>query len=185
MYGIAQNANKHPGGFAAWRGISAFLGGQTLLAAAIAWFMLGTPNEVRWLSAREKSVANARILSNNAGTDLTGKKEWKWSQVREAFLDPVLYFQFVNAFLNCVVSFFDTFDRRRTHDDRSTGLLPPLELSSIVRLALPSRRSSCTVSPGMSYRYVTSMFGLSICSPIQVLYFAAVGYTSLRFVNIR
>jgi ACS family allantoate permease-like MFS transporter len=104
MYGIARAAAKNPGGFEAWRGIAAFLGGQTLLAAAIAWFMLGTPNEVRWLSKREKLMANARVMSNHAGTDLTGRKTWKWEQVKEAFSDPVLYFQFVNAFLSCVVS---------------------------------------------------------------------------------
>ncbi|WVQ81400.1 hypothetical protein IAT38_003524 [Cryptococcus sp. DSM 104549] len=102
MYGIAQAANKKEGGFEAWRGIAVFLGGQTLLAAAVAWFMLGTPNEVRWLSKREKVMANARVMRNNAGTDLTGRKTWKWDQVREAFMDPVLYFQFINAFMSSV-----------------------------------------------------------------------------------
>jgi ACS family allantoate permease-like MFS transporter len=48
-------------------------------------------------------VANARIMINHAGTDLTGKKSWKWDQVKEAFLDPVIYFQFINAFLSSVV----------------------------------------------------------------------------------
>jgi MFS family permease len=41
MYGIATKAAENPGGFEAWRGIALFLGGQTLLASAIAWFMLG------------------------------------------------------------------------------------------------------------------------------------------------
>ncbi|WVQ86238.1 hypothetical protein IAT38_008406 [Cryptococcus sp. DSM 104549] len=102
MYGIAQAAEKNPDGFAAWRGIAVFLGGQTLLAAAVAWFMLGTPNEVRWLTAAEKRMACARVMKNNAGTDLTGRKTWRWDHVKEAFLDPVLYFQFVNAFMSCV-----------------------------------------------------------------------------------
>jgi ACS family allantoate permease-like MFS transporter len=66
--------------------------------------MLGTPNEVRWLTKREKLMANLRIMGNHAGTDRTGKKTWKWEHVREAFLDPVLWFQFVNAFLSSVVS---------------------------------------------------------------------------------
>ena len=103
MYGIAQAANKNPGGFAAWRGIAVFLGGQTLLAAGVAFFLLGTPNEVRWLKAEEKKIAYARVMKNNAGTDTTGRKTWKWGQVREAFLDPALYFQFINAFLVSVV----------------------------------------------------------------------------------
>ncbi|WVR08946.1 hypothetical protein IAU60_006005 [Kwoniella sp. DSM 27419] len=104
MYGIGKAANKHPGGFEAWRGIAVFLGGQTLLAAAVAWFMLGTPNEVRWLTQREKLMACARVMKNNAGTDLTGRKTWRWDQVREAFCDPVLYFQFVNAFMSSVAN---------------------------------------------------------------------------------
>nr|XP_031861390.1 uncharacterized protein CI109_002994 [Kwoniella shandongensis]KAA5528462.1 hypothetical protein CI109_002994 [Kwoniella shandongensis] len=102
MYGIAKKAKANPGGFEAWRGIAVFLGGQTLLAATIAWFMLGTPNEVRWLSKKEKLIANARVMSNHAGTDLTGRKTWKWEQVRESFKDPVLYLMFVNAFMSCV-----------------------------------------------------------------------------------
>lgn len=102
MYGIAITAARNPSGFEAWRGIACFLGGQTLLAAAVCFFMLGTPNEVSWLSPREKVMANARIMSNHAGTDVTGKKTWSWDQVEEAFLDPVTYFQFINAFLSSV-----------------------------------------------------------------------------------
>ncbi|WVF65393.1 hypothetical protein IAT40_000120 [Kwoniella sp. CBS 6097] len=104
MYGIGKAAEKNPDGMEAWRGIALFLGGQTLLAAAVAWFMLGTPNEVRWLKPEEKKMACARVMSNNAGTDLTGRKTWRWDQVKEAFCDPVLYFQFVNAFLSCVAN---------------------------------------------------------------------------------
>ena len=123
MYGLAKAADKTPGGFAAWQGIAVFLGGaffpqlpltalmsigQTLIASAVAWFMLGTPNEVRWLSKREKVMANSRIMINHAGTDMTGKKTWKWDHVKEAFMDPVLWFQFINAFLSSVVCFMNT-----------------------------------------------------------------------------
>ena len=101
FWAIAKRANAQPGGFAAWRGIEVFLGGQTLIAAALAWFLLGTPHEVRWLSAREKRIATARVLKNNAGTDLTGKERWNWDQFKEAFVDPALYFQFVS---DCVES---------------------------------------------------------------------------------
>lgn len=102
-YGIAKNANAKPGGFAAWRGIEVFLGAQTLIAAVIAWFYLGVPHEVRWLSPREKIMANSRVMANKRGTDLTGTNKWDWGQVKDAFLDPVLYFQFVNTFLATVV----------------------------------------------------------------------------------
>lgn len=43
----------------------------------------------------------ARIVKNKAGRDVTGVK-WSWPQVREAFMDPVLYFSMVNAFLSSV-----------------------------------------------------------------------------------
>lgn len=35
-------------------------------------------------------MANARIVANQTGHDTTGVKSWKWSQVREAFCDPVV-----------------------------------------------------------------------------------------------
>ncbi|EAL19236.1 hypothetical protein CNBH3350 [Cryptococcus deneoformans B-3501A] len=79
MYGIAKAANRNP-----------------------AFFLLGTPNEVSWLKPEEKRIACARVMKNNAGTDLTGRKTWKWDQVCETFLDPVLYFQFINAFMSSV-----------------------------------------------------------------------------------
>lgn len=104
FYAIAKSANAQIGGFAAWRGIEVFLGGQTLIAAVLAWFLLGTPGEVRWLNKREKTVALARVMRNKVGSDLTGKKHWSWEQTREAFVDPVLYFQFVNTFLACIVN---------------------------------------------------------------------------------
>lgn len=43
----------------------------------------------------------ARIVKNKAGRDVTGVK-WNWAQVNEAFMDPVLYFSMVNAFLSSV-----------------------------------------------------------------------------------
>ena len=64
IYGISSHAEKHPTGYigsAPWRGIPLFLGAQTLVASAIAWFMLGTPHEIRWLSDREK-VGLSRVL---------------------------------------------------------------------------------------------------------------------------
>lgn len=43
----------------------------------------------------------ARIVRNKAGRDVTGVK-WNWVQVSEAFMDPVLYFSTLNAFLSSV-----------------------------------------------------------------------------------
>lgn len=102
-YGFAKREENVPGAWRAWRGIEAFLGAQTLVAAVLAWFFLGTPSEVSWLSHREKVITQARVMRNHAGTDKTGKSNWKWDQVKDAFMDPVLYFQFVS--LHAALSF--------------------------------------------------------------------------------
>ncbi|EKD18366.1 uncharacterized protein L3040_006759 [Drepanopeziza brunnea f. sp. 'multigermtubi'] len=101
MYGIGTHAERYPGSIAAWRCISLFLGASTIVAALTCFVILGSPKEVRWLSKEEKRMAAARILSNKAGRDVTGK-EWNWAQVTEAFMDPVLWFSTFNAFLSSV-----------------------------------------------------------------------------------
>ncbi|ORX40473.1 major facilitator superfamily domain-containing protein [Kockovaella imperatae] len=104
FYGVAKYEEHHPGSFRAWRSMSLFLGTQTLIASVLAWFFLGTPNDVRWLTKREKVVAQARVLRNHAGTDKTGTKGWNWDQAWSTFADPVLYFQFCITFLACIVN---------------------------------------------------------------------------------
>ena len=69
--------------------MSIFLGSQTLVAAVLAYFFLGTPGEVRWLDQRQKVVAYARVMKNHAGTDRTGTKGWDWKQAGNTFKDPV------------------------------------------------------------------------------------------------
>jgi ACS family allantoate permease-like MFS transporter len=63
-YGIGSHAQSHPGGLAAWKGISLFLGSLTISDSILVFFTLGTPSEVRWLSADEKRAAVARVLFN-------------------------------------------------------------------------------------------------------------------------
>ncbi|KAI0382733.1 MFS general substrate transporter [Hypomontagnella monticulosa] len=101
VYSIGTVSYKIPG-FQAWRYMSFFLGGLTILAGVISFFILGTPSEVRWLSADEKKIANARILTNNTGHDRTAVKDWKWEQVRECFQDPTVWIAGANAFLGSV-----------------------------------------------------------------------------------
>ena len=104
LYGLAKRKEADPSSWSVWRGFEAFLGAQTIIAAVLAWFLLGTPSEVRWLTHRQKVMAGARVMTNHAGTDRTGKEAWKSEQVKDAFMDPALYFQFVTVFLGCVVS---------------------------------------------------------------------------------
>lgn len=42
---------------------------------------------------------SARVISNNAGHDETGKR-WNWSQVWEALRDPQTWFVFASTFLS-------------------------------------------------------------------------------------
>ncbi|KAI1336479.1 major facilitator superfamily transporter [Xylariaceae sp. FL0016] len=101
LYGIGSVQYRRPD-FEAWRYMSYFLGGLTILTGCTCLFLLGTPSEVRWLSPEEKQMANARIRSNNTGHDRTGVKTWKWKQARECLVDPCFWFAGINAFLSSV-----------------------------------------------------------------------------------
>jgi hypothetical protein len=66
-----------------------FFGSLTVFLGIIGLFLLGTPSEVRWLTATEKELTISRMLSNQTGHDETGKS-WNWKQTREAVTDPVV-----------------------------------------------------------------------------------------------
>ncbi|KAI0402214.1 MFS general substrate transporter [Xylaria palmicola] len=102
LYGIGSSQSSHGPEFQAWRYMSYYLGGLTILTGTTCLFLLGTPSEVRWLSPEEKKMARARIVSNNTGHDRTGRKTWKWKQARECLLDPCFWFAGVNAFLSSI-----------------------------------------------------------------------------------
>lgn len=93
-YAIGDAATDHPDRLHPWRAIAFFLGGLTVILGILAFFILGTPREVLWLTPREKRMAAARIVSNQTGSDRSRHAEWKWKQVRTAFKDPQTYFFF-------------------------------------------------------------------------------------------
>ncbi|KAJ7507833.1 major facilitator superfamily domain-containing protein, partial [Mycena galericulata] len=80
IYALAKHA-QDSGGMAAWRVIN--LHGFVLV------LFLGTPMEVRWLSAEQKQAVQARIALNGNGDG--AQREWKWSQVKECFRDPQIW----------------------------------------------------------------------------------------------
>jgi hypothetical protein len=93
-------------------------------------------------------------MANHTGTDQTGKRTWKWDQARESFLDPVTYFQFVNAFL-----------------------------SSMVNGALTTFGTVINQSFGFTQSQVI-LYGIPR-NVVSVLWFAVVGYTTLKVKNVR
>ncbi|ORY25048.1 major facilitator superfamily domain-containing protein [Naematelia encephala] len=99
IYFFGTAAQRNPDGLPAWKAIGIFIGGWTVLVAIISFFILGTPNEVWWLTKEEKAIAIARVDRNMAGTDQTGKRVLNWGQVREAFRDPNAWFITLNALL--------------------------------------------------------------------------------------
>lgn len=99
-YGIGENAVSHPSGLAPWKGISLFLGTLTIFLSILAYFILGTPREVRWLSESEKRMAAARIVANQTGSDRVERHVWKWDQVLTTFKDPQTYFFFFVTIVN-------------------------------------------------------------------------------------
>ncbi|KAF7374737.1 MFS general substrate transporter [Mycena sanguinolenta] len=101
-YGIGRSAQANPGGLAAWRRMSLFLGSISIVVSILCFFFLGTPREVSWLSPEEKKIQAARVAHNNTGSDAKKRPEWKWSQVSEAFMDPQLYFFFFVTVSNAI-----------------------------------------------------------------------------------
>ncbi|RTE69570.1 hypothetical protein BHE90_016046 [Fusarium euwallaceae] len=100
MYGIGKAAKASPSSFGPWRYISIFLGSWTMVMSFCSLLVLGTPNEVRWLSNEEKHIAAARVVSNQTGTSREQQKEWRWDQVWITFKDPQTYFFFFTVIVN-------------------------------------------------------------------------------------
>ncbi|KAL7425033.1 hypothetical protein Q5752_000721 [Cryptotrichosporon argae] len=99
IYYIALRAETH-GGMQAWRVINLFLGGTTVGVGILLFIFIGTPDEVWWLSKREKIMAHARIVSNATGGGES--HPWKWEQVRECFHDPQYFFTIMYNLLSTI-----------------------------------------------------------------------------------
>jgi len=72
-----------------------------VVLSVVTYFVFGTPREVRWLSAEEKRIAQARIVQSQTGTDVE-KQPWKWDQVTTTFKDPQTYFLFFLVIINSI-----------------------------------------------------------------------------------
>ncbi|WOO83961.1 putative transporter [Vanrija pseudolonga] len=106
-YALAKRQQER-GGLSGWKAINLFIGGVTLFMGLVSLLVLGTPDEVWWLSRREKRIAKARVVSNATGGG--EQHPWRWAQVRECFRDPTFYMGLVANILftvpnGAVVSF--------------------------------------------------------------------------------
>lgn len=100
-YGIGKRAQEVSGGLAAWKGISLFLGSLTILLSFVVFFVFSTPRDCRWMSAEEKRMAQARVVSSQTGSDAV-KRDWDTKQVWITFRDPQTYFFFFVSIVNAI-----------------------------------------------------------------------------------
>ncbi|KAL4965120.1 allantoate permease family MFS transporter [Aspergillus stella-maris] len=85
-YGLSAITNAH---LAAWRILFLVLGLLTVVTGAIYfWYLPDNQTNAKFLNERGKLIAIERIRDNYQGI---GSQVWKWSQFREAFLDPRTY----------------------------------------------------------------------------------------------
>lgn len=63
IYFLAQRVAK-TGTISAWRVIQFFLGGMTIFCGILDLVLIGTPQEVWWLSKEQKVIAHARVAVN-------------------------------------------------------------------------------------------------------------------------
>ncbi|KAF2139490.1 uncharacterized protein K452DRAFT_320163 [Aplosporella prunicola CBS 121167] len=86
----------------AWTSIE---GTMLLLLAFGTFFLLGTPEQVSWLSRQQAKQVSARVEANmtKSSSRLSRKRHhWPWAQVRTSFLDPQIYFFFMVSLLDAL-----------------------------------------------------------------------------------
>jgi hypothetical protein len=131
-YGIGSHILKNPGAVHAWQAISLLLGPLTIVLGIMAWFLLGTPREVFWLTAEDRRIALARTVDNQTGSDAKKRSEWKWNQVAEAFIDPqVCTWPFPIAMVGAELLYSYTLSRLISSSS-AWGLLPHPTAESLV-----------------------------------------------------
>jgi ACS family allantoate permease-like MFS transporter len=78
---------------AIWQYLFLIVGSVTFAwSLFVLWFMPATPMDAMFLSREEKYHMIRRVAGNHTGV---ANKEWKWYQVREAFIDPKTWIIFL------------------------------------------------------------------------------------------
>lgn len=142
IYYLALNA-QNKGGMAAWRVINVFLGSITIGMGILFLVFGGGPDEVWWLSKREKRMAKARIVSNATGGG--EQHPWRWEQVRECFKDAQWWFAIGFNILGCVYNgALTTFDSLIYESFGFTNL-------EVILFSLPQYGLTFTLVIGMAF----------------------------------
>ena len=85
-----------PGPLAPWKNIYIFSGTLTIVWGVVCYFIMpDSPLDAKFFNDRERYVAIERIRKNNAGVT---NHHIKWSQVREALIDPQVYLLMLMSF---------------------------------------------------------------------------------------
>lgn len=83
---------------AIWQYLFLIVGSVTFTwSLFVLWYMPATPMDAKFLTKEEKYHMIRRVAENKTGIS---NKEWKWYQVKEAFIDPktwIIFFFNVSA----------------------------------------------------------------------------------------
>ncbi|WWD22201.1 hypothetical protein CI109_106692 [Kwoniella shandongensis] len=100
-YGVGKAAEGSS--IASWKAINLFLGALSFIWGLVLIYFLATPKNARWLKPEERVYAHARLVRNKTGESTSGIAI-NWSQVREAFQDPQVFFLCFFTFLTMAAS---------------------------------------------------------------------------------
>lgn len=82
----------HAGGKSihAYQGIFLFIGSFSLAFTPLVWYLMpNSPTTAKFLkNGDDRIIALERLRENNTGTK---SNKWKWSQVKETYMDPKTY----------------------------------------------------------------------------------------------
>lgn len=96
----------HAGGLAPWKWIYLIIAAITIIWSVVIYFFLpASQGSARFLNEEEKVAAVEMVRSNNTGIH---NKTFKWSQFKEALLDPKSYFFFWFAFFGNLANSIST-----------------------------------------------------------------------------
>lgn len=103
FYGVA---HMHARGLFPYQWMFIFFGIFTVcLGIGLYWLLPDSPVSARWLSERERLIAVERLKSNKTGVK---NNHHKWTQVKEALLDPKVWMLVAGVFIHNMTNSLQT-----------------------------------------------------------------------------